>query len=111
MGPHLVQPLEVSGARVSRRANIVHRCAEAGNVVGEVKAGWQEAGDKHLADLNGTRERRWSRNILIFQIPHIAPRSDRKSYPGYSCVENQTATSLQDQHGIDVLKKNKRTNW
>lgn len=27
-----------------------------------------------------------------------------KSYPGDSCVENQTATGLQNQHGIDVLR-------
>lgn len=36
--------------------------------------------------------------------------SERKSYPGDSCVENQTATSLQDQHGINVLKNNKAEN-
>lgn len=72
MGSHIVQPLEVPAASVSRRANIVHWCAELGNVVGQDKAGRQEAGDKHLADLNKTREARWRRNILIFQMSRFS---------------------------------------
>lgn len=56
MSTHLVQPLEVPAASVSRRANVVHGCAELGNVAGEDEAGRQEAGDKHLADLSETRE-------------------------------------------------------
>lgn len=55
MGSHLIQPLEVPAASVSRCANAVHRGAELGNVAGEDKAGGQQAGDKHLADLNKSR--------------------------------------------------------
>lgn len=107
MNFHLVQPLEVPVASVRWRANVLYWCAELRNMVGEDEAGWQEAGDKHLADLNKTRV------LLIdfsdFRVLERIP--NRKSYPGDSCVENQTATSLQDQHGIDVLKNNKEENW
>lgn len=54
MSSDLIQPLEVPAAGVSWRANVLYGCAELRNMVGEDEAGWQEAGDKHLADLKKT---------------------------------------------------------
>lgn len=54
---YLVHSLEVPIASVSRRANILDRRAEVREVVGQAEGGWQEAGDKHLTDLEEHQDR------------------------------------------------------
>lgn len=79
--------------------------------LGRIKLGDRRLGTNTL--LTWTRPERQDEEEIFssFRCPGFPEISDRKSYPGDSCVENQTATSLQDQHGIDVLKNKKTGNW
>lgn len=54
---YLIQSLEMPTASVSWCANILYRRAPVREVVGQVEGGRQEAGDKHLTDLEAHKDR------------------------------------------------------
>lgn len=52
---YLIHSVDVPAASVGRRANVLHRRAEVGPVVGQVESGRQESWDKDLTDLEEHR--------------------------------------------------------
>ncbi len=66
---YLIQSLEVPTASVSRCANVLHRRAEVREVVGQAEGGRQEAGDKHLTDLDDRPE--MLSIIVIYSIQRL----------------------------------------
>lgn len=93
--PHLVQPLEVPTAGVSWCANIVHQ------VTWEAEVGRQEAWNKDFTDLDECKDQTNQRANQC--CGKLQSNESLHAYPGDTSVENQTSTSLKNQHGIYCL--------
>lgn len=96
----------MSTASVSRRADVLRWRAEVREVVGHAEARRQQAGDKHLTHLERQAETGQTRINCYLGHEKTAVHQTNliESYPGDSGVENQTATGLQDQHGVYILR-------